>query len=181
MRSEWLLTDDDTMPVHLEHPPEDCWLHPSAEVRSSPIHGSGLFARTPIDEGTVVSRVGGRLVSTSELHDVIAAAQETGSYVDSIVVAEGLHLLLPPDNLNHFGNHSCDPNLWWIDAYSLATRRPVPANEELSNDYATSTGDEAFSMTCRCKTERCRGVVTGRDWSRKDLQRRYGDHWLPVY
>src|SRR3954464_3658295 len=47
----------------IEAPEPDCWLHPDLEVRDSPIEGRGLFARAAIPGGTVVSRIGGRLVS----------------------------------------------------------------------------------------------------------------------
>ena len=77
------------------------------------------------------------------------------------------------------GNHSCDPNLWWIDAYSQAALRDIGAEEELTNDYATSTGIADFRMDCACGTDLCRGVVTGIDWRRADLQERYGEHWTP--
>jgi hypothetical protein len=48
------------------------------------------------------------------------------------------------------GNHSCDPNLWWVDAYTLAARRDRGVDEELTNDYATSTAGAGFDMHCRC-------------------------------
>ncbi|SET63767.1 SET domain-containing protein [Nonomuraea wenchangensis] len=46
-----------------EPPAPHCLLHPAVEVRPSPIAGDGLFATTPLPAGTVVSRLGGRLVT----------------------------------------------------------------------------------------------------------------------
>jgi hypothetical protein len=37
-----------------------------------------------------------------------------------------------------------DPNLWWGDNYPLVARRDIVADAELTNDYATSTGDEGL-------------------------------------
>jgi uncharacterized protein len=160
-------------------PPEpECWLHPDLEARPSPIAQRGLFARVPISSGTVVSRLGGRLVTSDELARVLVAAGQ--SYVDSITVSEELHLVVPDDQLNHYGNHSCDPNLWWIDAYTLAARRPIAAGEEVTNDYGTCSGAADFSMACACRSPQCRGVVTGHDWQSPELQAHYGDHWVPV-
>ena len=88
--------------------------------------------------------------------------------------------MLPPRSRNGYGNHSCDPNLWWVSAYELATRREVAANEEVTNDYATSTGDDEFALTCSCRTSHCCGTVTGHDWRRPDLHHRYAGHWVPV-
>ena len=70
----------------------------------------------------IVSRLGGRLVTGKQLHQIFihAAERPDHPYVDTITVGEDLHLVLPPGQPNHYGNHSCDPNLWWADAYTLA-------------------------------------------------------------
>jgi SET domain-containing protein len=162
-------------------PEADCWLHPDIEVRTSTIQGKGLFARAPIPAGTVVSRVGGRLVSGAELQAAFDAATRDPEhpYIDTITVDDDLHLILPPRRPNGYGNHSCDPNLWWTDAYSQASRRDIAVEEELTNDYATSTGVAGFRMDCACGSPLCRGAVTGLDWQRAELQQRYGGHWTP--
>jgi hypothetical protein len=159
-------------------PRADCWLHPGVEVCDSPIEGRGLFARQPIAAGTVVSRLGGRLVSWAELSRLIADPEQP--YVDTIAVSETEHLVLPPRRPNGYGNHGCDPNLWWVGPYELAARRAIAAGEELTNDYATSTADPAFTMDCTCGSHLCRGTVTGADWRRADLRARYGEHWIPM-
>lgn len=161
------------------HAPEaDCWLHPDVEVRPSGIAGAGLFARAPVPAGTAVSRLGGRLVTDEELRELFARPQR--GYVDTITVADDLHLVLPPGRPNGKGNHSCDPNLWWGAPFTLVTRRDVAADEELTNDYATSTGTADFAMACGCGSARCRRLVTGDDWRLADLQHRYGKHWVPA-
>ena len=162
-------------------PEPDCWLHPNVAVRTSTIQGNGLFARAPIPKGTVVSRLGGRLVSSAELQSAFDAAARDPAhpYIDTITVDDDLHLILPPRRPNGYGNHSCDPNLWWTSAYSQAALRDIAAGEELTNDYATSTGIADFQMDCACASPRCRGIVTGRDWQRRELQHRYGEHWTP--
>ncbi|MPZ94429.1 MAG: SET domain-containing protein-lysine N-methyltransferase [Propionibacteriales bacterium] len=163
-------------------PEPDCWLHPDVEVRPSPIAGRGLFARAAISAGSVVSRVGGRLVSSAELRRMfaVAAADPAHAYIDTITVAEDRHLVLPPRHPSGYGNHSCDPNLWWVDAYTLAARRDIAVDEEVTNDYAASTGANDFSMICQCGSPMCRGTVSGRDWQRAELQQRYGEHWVPA-
>lgn len=115
------------MPI--PEPESDCWLHPDVEVRASAIEGRGLFARAPIPAGTPVSRVGGRLVSDAGLRAAFeqAARDPARPYIDTITVADDVHLILPPRRPNGYGNHGCDPNLWWIDAYTLAARRTAGA------------------------------------------------------
>jgi len=158
-------------------PAPDCWLHPDVVVAESGIAGRGLFARAPIQAGTMVSRLGGRLVSTAELRRLLAVP---GPYTDTITVGADTHLVLPPRRANGYGNHGCDPNLWWTGPYELSARRDIEGGEELTNDYATSTADRAFRMPCGCGSPLCRGEVTGEDWRRADLQSRYGDHWVPA-
>jgi uncharacterized protein len=165
------------MTDELPLPDADCWLHPDVEVRTSGIEGRGLFARAPIPAGAAVSRLGGRLVGGAELRALFA---EPGrDYIDTITVGADTHLVLPPRRDNGYGNHGCDPNLWWTGPYELAARRDVAAGEELTNDYATSTADPDYRMVCGCGSPRCRGVVTGDDWRRPDLRERYGGHWVP--
>jgi uncharacterized protein len=160
----------------------DCWLHPAVRPAPSDIAGTGLFAAVPLAAGTAVVRVGGRLVSTAELHALIAAVRRDPArgYVDSIVVDEDVELVLPPRWASHFGNHSCDPNLWWTDAYTLSARRDIAAGEEVTNDYATSTADPGFLLRCHCESTRCRGMVSGDDWQIHELQARYDGHWVPM-
>jgi uncharacterized protein len=168
---------------HVWNTPEpDCWLHPDIEVRPSRIAGEGLFTRVPLPAGTAVSRLGGRLITGAELQELfVRAGQHPDSpYIDTITVTDDLHLVLPPGRPNGKGNHSCDPNLWWDAPYTLATCHDVAADEELTNDYATGTGNPGFAMHCRCHSAHCRGIVTGNDWRLADLQQRYGDHWVPA-
>jgi uncharacterized protein len=164
--------------IAVPEPAPDCWLHADLEVRPSPVHGRGLFARVPIPAGAVVSRLGGRLVAPAELVRLIADPGQP--YVDTIMVSETEHLVLPPRRDNGYGNHGCDPNLWWVGPYALAARRDIAAGEEVTNDYATSTGDPAFRMPCACGSPSCRHLVTGDDWRLPELRERYAGHWIPA-
>lgn len=158
-------------------PAPDCWLHPALQPGPSSIAGWGLFARTPIEAATVVSILGGRLITGPELGTIIATADH---YIDTVQITDALHLVLPPGTDNGLGNHACDPNLWWAGPYELAARRDIEVGEELTNDYATSTAADDFVMPCACGRPRCRQVITGHDWRLIELQQRYGDHWTPA-
>lgn len=163
-------------------PPTTVWADDRVVVRSSSIEGRGLFAAEDVREGTVVLRLGGRLVTSVELAELIANANcdPDASYVDTITVLEDAHLVLPPATPAHFGNHSCDPNLWHLGFYELTARRNILAAEELTLDYAAGSGAEGFTMTCNCGSGLCRGRVTSQDWRRTELQRRYQGHWTPA-
>jgi hypothetical protein len=157
-------------------PAAECWLHPDLEVRPSPVAGRGLFTTVDLPAGTVVSRLGGRLVDTATLRSM---AEVADGDLDAVVVGEDLHLVPAPGNLNRFVNHACDPCLGWVDTYSLATRADVAAGSELLVDYAMSVVDEAWFLRCHCASYRCRQMVEGSDWRIPQLQQRYAGWWTP--
>jgi hypothetical protein len=163
--------------VDVPAPDADCWLHPDVAVAKSSIEGCGLFCTAPIAAGTLVARLGGRLVDGRELRIMLDTST---SYVDTITVLPDLHLVLPGRQPVGFGNHSCDPNLWHTGAFALSARRDIAAGEEVTVDYATQTAEPDFVLDCRCGSVGCRGTVTGDDWRRRDLQERYGEHWVPA-
>ncbi|ARQ72064.1 SET domain-containing protein [Streptomyces marincola] len=169
---------------HPPPPPRQCWLHPAVAPGRSPIAGTGLFASAPVPAGTPVSRLGGRLVSTAELLELFAeaATRPDPAYIDTISVTETLHLVMPPGAPNHYGNHSCDPNLWWAGHYTLTARRDIPAGAEVTLDYGTVSTAPGFRLVCACGSgPLCRGVITDEDWRRPELRRRYGGHWIPAH
>ena len=165
-----------------DDPPTDVWVDDRIVVGRSTIDGTGLFAASDIPKRSTVIRLGGRLVTSEELGRLIesADAEPALPFVDTITVFENRHLVLPPGIVVHFGNHSCDPNLWHVGPYDLATRRDVPAREELTVDYATHSGVGGLTMTCTCAAAGCRGLLTSDDWRRPDLQDRYRGHWTPA-
>jgi hypothetical protein len=134
-------------------------------------------ATAPIAEGAVVEKLGGTLVTDPELHRMIESGP---GYVDSVSIDDNLNLVLPAGSPVHFGNHSCDPTLWWVDPFMLVARVDINSDDEITVDYGTLTDDPGFRMNCSCGAEDCRGEITGGDWNRPELQRRYGDHWVPV-
>jgi hypothetical protein len=126
-----------------------------------------------------VVRLGGRLVTTDELHALFETAAASDEYIDTFAVGDDLHLVLPTRTAAHYGNHSCDPTMWPVSAFELATSRPIITGEELTIDYGLISDDDDFGMACACGSVGCRGIVSGADWRRVDLQARYKGHWPP--
>lgn len=153
------------------------WLDPRVEIRPSPISGRGLFAREPIAAGEIVERWGGIRITGAELTQIAATLPR----YNSAAIGEGVNLLLALDDPIGFGNHSCDPNLWMHDATTVAARRAITRDEELTIDYATHTVTASWQMDmeCRCGSPRCRSIITGDDWRRPELQARYRGHFSP--
>jgi uncharacterized protein len=139
-------------------------------VGRSAIDGSGLFTRRALAEGETALVLGGTVIDDAELARL--------SQHSSLAVGEGINLLQADDDPARYGNHSCDPNLWLADEVTLVARRRIEAGEELTVDYATMTV-APWQLECRCGAASCRGVVTGDDWRRPDLQERYRGRFSP--
>lgn len=81
-----------------------------------------------------------------ELDRLLADAKASQRYLDTICVDDDAHLVLPPGQPLHYGNHSCDPNMWHTDAYTLATRRDIRAGEELTVEQIARTSPAQSAM-----------------------------------
>jgi SET domain-containing protein len=81
--------------------------------------------------------------------------------VDTIALADEVHLVLPPDTANGKGNHSCDPNLVWDGAFAVSTCRDIETDEELTIDYAPMSRGALSGEPCACGSSRCRGLLPG--------------------
>ena len=57
--------------------------------------------------------------------------------------------------------------------------RDIEAGEEVCFDYAMSDGEPYDEFDCQCGTPLCRGQVTGNDWQRPELQKRYDGYFSP--
>jgi hypothetical protein len=71
-----------------------------------------------------------------------------------------------------FSNRLCDPNIGIQGQIVLVVMRDIQPGEGLTHDWAT-TDDDTYEMKCNCGAHHCRGVITGQDWRRKDLQEKY--------
>jgi uncharacterized protein len=148
------------------------YISPKAEKRESRTHGRGLFAKQDIGKGEVVAIKGGYIMTAHEwaaIEGLVGAAAE-------VYVSEGL-VIAPRSKTEYEGsmlhlNHSCEPNVGVEGQIVFVTMREVERGEELVIDYAMMD-DFDGEMTCRCGSTSCRGIITGRDWRRPELQRKY--------
>ena len=172
------------MKVTSDYLPSD-WIDPRIVIRPSSIQGKGMFATAPIRQGEVVSIWGGSLLlSREDIDGDKAEAWRAKGYVWA-AIDEGLFLAarLPAgeQDLTHFINHACEPNVWMRDEVTLIARKEIHKGEELTIDYALFEADENWvsAFTCRCGSRVCRGRVTGKDWRLRELQVCYEDHFSP--
>lgn len=147
-------------------------LSPKVVVKASGIHGRGLFAREPIAKGEIVCVKGGYVFDRRRLVELQADLGPA-----EIQIAEDL--FIGPVRAQEreggmiFSNHSCEPNIGVQGQIVFVAMRDVAAGEELTHDWAT-TDDDSYEMACACGAPTCRRVITGQDWRKPELQRRYG-------
>jgi SET domain-containing protein len=144
--------------------PVNEWL----ELRRSPIHGLGGFARRDIPKGTRIIEYTGEKISNAEAdrryddeamkrHHTFLFVLNSRTCVDAAF--EG--------NEARFLNHSCAPNCEavierghiWIDALT-----DIPAGTELVYDYqyeddAEYTEEDLRFYACHCGAPNCRGTI----------------------
>jgi uncharacterized protein len=147
----------------------------AAKGRLSEIEGRGLIAVAPIAAGEIVAIKGGHIVDTATLHALPERLQNS-----DVQIADGFHLVALEEAeyepVMLFLNHSCEPNVGFAGNIVLVAMRDIAAGEELTTDYALFDDDDG-EMECRCGTASCRAVISGRDWQRPELQRKYGDYF----
>jgi SET domain-containing protein len=78
---------------------------------------------------------------------------------------------VPPENMDFnklsiewYFNHSCDGNLGFDKCGDFIAIGDIIKGEELSYDYGLIESNPHFKMTCKCKSTKCRQIVTGDDW-----------------
>ncbi len=117
---------------------------------------------------------GGRLVSDGELEALLATAEH---YIDTLSVDHNVNLVVPRGTPLHFGNHSCDPTLWWAGDLSLAARRALKAGEEATLDYGTITDSRATRCVAAADLA---SAVGGGDGSGLETARPPKPLWRPL-
>lgn len=151
------------------------YLSPKCEVRLNPRGGCGVYARSSIAKGELVSLWGGRIVRAGDLDPGLPRFTERVLQVD-----EDLFLLTAEaKEPNDCFNHSCDPNLGFFGQIGLAAMRAIEPGEELTFDYAMSDGGPYDEFECRCGSANCRRYVTRNDWKLPELRQRYSGYFSP--
>lgn len=126
-------------------------------VRSSSLHGAGVYTTTPIRTGTRVLEYTGPRLTREESEGMYADSEVTYLFTmdDQKTIIDGFGMAA-------FVNHSCDPNcetdqiggLIWIIAL-----RDIAANEELTYDYCLWDAEPGEEAPCYCGAKNCRGTM----------------------
>ncbi len=144
---------------------------PRVQVRESPVHGKGVFARRAIPAGARILEYRGERIGWKEAlrrhphdpaqpHHTFYFSLETGGVIDAHVGG----------NQARWINHSCAPN---CEAREIEGRvfihalRDLQAGEELFYDYHLSlderhTARRKQEYACHCGAADCRGTMLAR-------------------
>lgn len=57
--------------------------------------------------------------------------------------------------------------------------KDIKKGEEVYYDYALTESSPEFELHCKCGKASCRGIIKGTDYQKKELQEKYGNHFLP--
>jgi SET domain-containing protein len=152
--------------------PESERLCSRIEVRSSPVHGTGVFATGFIASGTAIGRYTGRRygVAEQQSRDWDNALTYVFGLSDGSVIngAEG-------GNATRHINHACKPNClaYEVEAddgilhIEIESAMRIKAGQELFLDYKLDAGAAAErgggAYVCQCGAPGCRGTMLGSD------------------
>lgn len=141
--------------------------HPWIRVRTSAIHGRGVYAAQLIPEGTrVIEYTGERITKAEARRREAARLQRLNRGGDGSVYIFELNRRYDLDgrtrrNPARLINHSCAPN---CEAQNISgriwiiARREIVAGEELTFDYGFPLSEWALHP-CRCGAPRCPGYI----------------------
>jgi SET domain-containing protein len=126
-------------------------------VRSSALHGAGVYTTAPIKKKTRILEYTGPRMSREESQGMYADTEVTYLFTmdDEKTIIDGFGMAA-------FVNHSCDPNCVsdqidgriWIIAL-----RDIGANEELTYDYCLWDAEPGEEAPCYCGARQCRGTM----------------------
>lgn len=149
------------------------YVSPKIEIKPSPIHGLGMFAKEKINKNEIVFIKGGFILRKSD----VFSSNVINSYLpidDEFII--GSIDIENEENIKLFNNHSCDPNCGVRGEITFVAMRNIHIGEELTIDYAMVDNEE-YSFICNCQKKICRKVITGFDWKLPELQRNYPGHF----
>lgn len=158
--------------------PMKSFISPKAEVRTSSIHGKGLFAKSDIKKDEIVAIKGGHIFNAETLNSISNKIEESyiqiehdfyiGAMKGSEVLANKLFL-----------NHSCEPNVGIRGQITFVAMTNIKTGEELTYDWAMENddGSESWQFECTCGRANCRKIITGNDWQKPELRQKYAGYF----
>jgi SET domain-containing protein len=126
-------------------------------VKSSPIHGLGLFARRTFATGEPILVREERPVTLEQPLD--PSRGELEHHCDWLEGGRQVYLGYPSRHINH----SCEPNAFLREQNGLhhvVALKPIRPNEEIVHHYGLNLWD-GETWKCNCGSPRCLGTIPG--------------------
>src|SRR5262252_2789178 len=126
-------------------------------IRSSSLHGAGVYTTAPLAQGTHVLEYTGPRITAEQSEGLYADSEVTYlfSMDDEKTVIDGFGMAA-------FVNHSCDPNCETDqidDRVWIIALRDINAEEELTYDYNLFDAEPGDEAPCCCGAKNCRGTM----------------------
>lgn len=145
------------------------YVSPKVILKKSNVHKLGYYAKNNIKKGEIVFVKGGHIAHRKEIFasSVINSCSPLGSdlFICALTSKE-------EPNIKLYVNHSCNPNCGIRGEITYVTIKSVKKGEELTIDYAM-LDNEPYKFKCSCSSKNCRKVITGFDWKKPELQKKY--------
>lgn len=154
------------------------FVNPKIEIRNTEEKGIGSFAKELVYKDEIVVVQGGQIVKNDDLKK-----PQIKPFASHCFQIEKDYHVCPvefaEEKLDAIFqiNHSCNPNCGIKGQITLVAMRDIEPGEEIAYDYAMTDANYndmlCENMKCLCGASDCRGVITGEDWKREDLQKKY--------
>jgi SET domain-containing protein len=129
----------------------------SVIVRSSPLHGAGVYTTARFKKGQRVLEYTGPRLPKKQSEGMYAENEVT--YLFNI---DNLKLVIDGFGTAAFVNHSCDSNCGtrqYGNRIFIVAERDIKAGEELTYDYNLFDGEPGELAPCYCGAKKCRGTM----------------------
>ncbi|MBA4318325.1 MAG: SET domain-containing protein-lysine N-methyltransferase [Flavobacterium sp.] len=139
--------------------------------------GRGVFAKNKIKKGEILVVYGGYVMTIKEFETLPEELKEFSYHISD-------DLLFGPIRKEDVGmgeyfNHSCHPNAGFRDVITLVAIKNISKDEEVTFDYATCMTSEILKIECGCGKKNCRKKITGNDWKKPELHKKYEGYFQP--
>jgi len=144
-------------------------------LKTSAKGGKGLFAGELILADEIIAIRAGHIVKREEAQNL---DREIGDF--SLQITDEFYVCPRAEeeieDIAIYINHSCDPNVGMDGQIGFVAMRDIQMGEELCLDYAMAITSD-YMMICNCGSSNCRKEITGDDWKKDELQKRYGKYF----
>jgi len=144
---------------------------PKIVVRSSRIHGRGVYAGRPLSKGERVIEYKGELITWRECDRRPPSDPDDPHHTFFFSLSDGKHVIdaAVGGNAAKWINHCCEPNCEAEEDEDdrrvfIVARRDIAAGEELNYDYGLILdgrigAQDRKNYQCRCGANKCRGTM----------------------